>query len=220
MSRFASCIVGGPKRQFLVRPVHRVAGLECNHLAPAELALKRSRVSAGRIAQSPEIVMTRRLDAAQLAAEINRVRRIRKVIYARVLLRLRCRKRGALRATCPVSSCRRLPSSRSGRPSGSRSAIVSPVETCSGKFGRDVERDRHRPEDAAGKSHVLDNAVVFGLGQKSLERRERAVKQQLDIANLPRGQVPGRVVQGFLLFFFRSGFARDTVLLILRRAAL
>ncbi len=58
----------------------------------------------------------------------------------------------------------------------------------------DVERDRHRPQRAVGQAHVVDDAVVLGLRQKALERRERAVQQQLDVAHLPVRQVPRDIV--------------------------
>ena len=54
-----------------------------------------------------------------------------------------------------------------------------------------VERDRDRPQDAAGEAHVGQDGLVVGLAQEALERREAAVHQQLEIAELALGQVPG-----------------------------
>ena len=58
----------------------------------------------------------------------------------------------------------------------------------------DVERDRHRPERAVGEPHVGDDPVVVRLGHEAVERREAAVHQQLEVAELARREVPGRKV--------------------------
>src|SRR5690606_12901832 len=55
----------------------------------------------------------------------------------------------------------------------------------------DVERDRHRPQDAAREPHLLDDGVVVGTGHEAFERRERAVQEQLDVAELTHREIPG-----------------------------
>ncbi len=52
-----------PEGQLLVRAMHRVAGLECDHLAPAKLLETRAHLGR-RIAEAAEVVVHRRLDAA------------------------------------------------------------------------------------------------------------------------------------------------------------
>ena len=59
-----------------------------------------------------------------------------------------------------------------------------------------VERDRHRPERAVRKAHVVDHAVVVFLSEKALQGVEPAIHQQLEIADLPGRQVPGRQISG------------------------
>ena len=56
----------------------------------------------------------------------------------------------------------------------------------------DVERDRHRPNHAAGEPHVLTDALVLGAGHEATQRRESATHQQFQITDLARSQIPGR----------------------------
>src|SRR6188508_43079 len=65
-------VFGRTERELLVRAMHRIARLERDDAAPAEL-LKAIAKLLGRIAQMFEIVVPRRLDAAQLAAEVDGV---------------------------------------------------------------------------------------------------------------------------------------------------
>ena len=58
----------GAESQFLMRPVQRIAGLKRNDLAPAQFA-KTTAQFRWRIAQQLEIVISRRLDTANLARQ-------------------------------------------------------------------------------------------------------------------------------------------------------
>ena len=58
----------------------------------------------------------------------------------------------------------------------------------------DVEGDRDRPERAVGQAHALEHRLVVGGAEEARERREAAVQQQLQVAQLPLGQVPGGVL--------------------------
>jgi hypothetical protein len=60
-------LFGGAKRELLVRAVHRIARLERDDTAPAELLKSFAKLTRS-ITQVLEIVVTRYLDAAQLAA--------------------------------------------------------------------------------------------------------------------------------------------------------
>ena len=63
----------------------------------------------------------------------------------------------------------------------------------------DVEGDRDGPQRSVGKPHVADDPVVFGLGEEARQRREPAGGEQLQIAQLPVGEIPGdEVDRGFL----------------------
>jgi len=63
-----------------------------------------------------------------------------------------------------------------------------------GKLFRDIERDRDRPERAVREPHLAANRLIIGLAQKAGERREAAVREQLQVAQLPRREVPRRPV--------------------------
>ena len=75
---------GGAQREFLVRAVHRVAGLERDDLAPAEL-LEALANFGGRVAQVLEIVVRRLLNSGELAANVNRITDALQVVDSRVL---------------------------------------------------------------------------------------------------------------------------------------
>ena len=65
-----------------------------------------------------------------------------------------------------------------------------------GKGFSDVERDRHRPKQAAGEMHVAAHVLVVGLVHEAGEGREPAIEKHLEIADLTRGQIPGGKIAG------------------------
>ena len=66
-----------------------------------------------------------------------------------------------------------------------------------GEFLGDVERDRHRPENAVGQSHLAADAFVVGFVHEAGERREAAVAEHLEVADLARREVPGGPIARF-----------------------
>ena len=54
-----------------------------------------------------------------------------------------------------------------------------------------VERDGHRPEEAIDQMHIVADGFVVITVHEASERREAAIEQQLEIAELSRGEVPG-----------------------------
>ena len=56
-------------------------------------------------------------------------------------------------------------------------------------FGH-VERDRHRPEGAIGEAHVGADAFIILAVHETAQRRESAVHQEFEIAQLASGQIP------------------------------
>ena len=75
--------LGGALGQLLVRPVHRVAGLECDDPGPAPLLEPMPEIG-GLVAQLPEIVLGRPGDAAQPAAEVDGMGAIEQMVDARM----------------------------------------------------------------------------------------------------------------------------------------
>ena len=74
----------GAKCQLLVRAMHRITRLKCDHLAPAKF-LETVSHFARRIAQVFVIIVRRLFQAAQRAANVNRVTDVFQVIHSRVL---------------------------------------------------------------------------------------------------------------------------------------
>jgi hypothetical protein len=151
----------GAEGQFLVRAVQRVARLEGDDAAPAELAEIGAQL-VRRVAAGAEIVMRRRLDAGDRPAEIDRARvvvqvvdrRMRDVVGAEDLLRL------ARLVRRPLVG---------DREDGEDHALGVAERDVLAGFDRvgeglgHVQRDRHRPERAIGQPHRVDDAVVIGL---------------------------------------------------------
>ena len=195
-------LVGGAEGQFLVRAVQRVAGLERHDLAPAELAEIGAQLVRG-VAAGAEVVVHRLLDAGDRAAQIDRAGLVVQVVDRRM---------GDVVGAEDLLGLARLV----GRPFvGDRhdredhALVVAQRDVLAGfdafgEFLADVEGDRHRPERAVGEAHVLDHAVVVGLGQEPLQRVEAAVHQQLEVADLARGQIPGRQVPRLELQLLRA----------------
>ncbi len=184
-------LVSRAHRELLVRAVHRIAGLKGDHAPPAELAEALAQL-ARRVAQVPEIVVRGRGHAAQRPADVHRMRtiqgvdpRMRSVLGAVDALRLDAPVRGpdVLHFVHGDQHALRIPQ----RDLHARRDAL-------GKALADVERDRDRPQRAVSHAQVRDHAVVVAARHETAERRERAVEEQLDVAQLPRGQVPGRPV--------------------------
>jgi hypothetical protein len=68
-----------------------------------------------------------------------------------------------------------------------------------GESGGDIERDWHRPERAALQAHTLAHRVIIALAQEPVERRETAIHQQFEIADLALRQVPAWQVASLAL---------------------
>src|SRR5690606_23983257 len=73
------------ERQLEMRAVHRVAGLEGDDLAPAELPEALPHL-ARRVAQMLEVVMRRGFDTAQLTADVHRMRLAHQIADGRMRL--------------------------------------------------------------------------------------------------------------------------------------
>ena len=183
-------LAGGAEGQLLVRPVQRVAGLEGDDPPPAELAEVGAQLVRG-VAAAAEVVVHRLLDAGDRPAEIDRPRPVDEEVDRRM--------RGVLGA----EDAARLRQPVGGPEVGDRhdrqddallvaERDVLPGLDLLGEGLAHVERDRHRPERAVGEAHLLDDAVVVGLGEKALQRVEAAVHQELEVAGLAGREVPGR----------------------------
>jgi len=59
-----------------------------------------------------------------------------------------------------------------------------------GDGARNLQSDWDRPQQAVRETHALAHGVEIGLSHESIERRKAAVQEQLEVAELPRGQIP------------------------------
>ncbi len=72
----------------------------------------------------------------------------------------------------------------------SQRQLVALVKRRRRLFGQ-IQNHRHRPDRAVRQPHVRAHRAICLLTQEATERRERSVQQQLEVADLPVGQVPG-----------------------------
>ena len=187
----------GAEGQFLMRAVQRIARLEGDDLAPAELADIGAKLIR-RVAARLEIIMDRLLDAGDRAAEIDRAgivvkivhRRMGEIIRAEDFLRL-------LRLVRRPFVGDRHDGEDDPLLIAQRDVLIR--ADAFSEFLGDVERDRHRPERAVGEAHIVDDGVIVSLRQEPFQRVETAVHQELQIADLAGRQIPGRQVASFNL---------------------
>jgi len=185
------------ERQFEVRAMHRVARLERHDALPAEFFEMRPCL-ARRHAQMTEVVVARRFEAAQLAAEINRIGLVEQVVDAgmQAIGRSENRLRLVLAIGFPRVGDVENRENHAFRVA-QRNALAR--SEFFGEFARDVERDRHRPHDAGNQAHLAADPVVIGARHETVERRERAAQQQFQITQLARRQIPRGKLRGLAL---------------------
>ncbi len=207
-------VARGPQRQLLMRPVHRVSRLECDDLAPAELT-EAIADFIGSIPKMLEIVVGWRLDTAKPAADIDWIADIEQVIHTRVLVIGGPEDRRSFRHQIGLPDVADFECGDDDPLEVAQCQPLSGLQLVGERLAY-VQCDRDRPEQAAAESHIGDNGVVIGLREKTLERRERAVQKQLDVAELPFGQVPRLEVAGSLLLGL--GLTRRQIQLLERAA--
>ena len=198
------------ERELLVRAVHRVARLKRDDAAPAEL-LKAVAKLFRSVAQVLEIIVARRLDAAQFAAEIHGVAARLQVADARMLQVRRAEDGFRLRVEVGAEDARDLHRRREDAFAVAQRDRVALLELLR-ELRRHIERDRHRPQHAAREPHVGEHAPVVAFTQEAFEWREGAVQQHLDIADLAHGEIPRRQVARARLLLLHPGFVQVQIL--------
>jgi len=199
-----------PERQLLVGAVQRVAGLEGDHLAPALLPEPASQLGR-RVSQQLEIVVGLRLDAVHATTDVDGARVVHQVTNTVVQLVL-----GAVDRSCFMPLVRTKDTADIHRRQKHAFGISQrDAPACRHRPRErlaDIEHDGYRPERAVRQTHVVADRVVGLLVQEAVQGRVRTVGQQIEIAQLARGQVPGRIVSGQPLF--RFGFRLRQVQLL------
>ena len=156
---------GRTERQFLVRPVQRVPGLESNDLAPSQLAETTAQLRRG-VPEQLEVIVGRRLDAMNPATEIDRVRDVLQVVDCRVRVIGRAVDTLGLaheigRPDVADLECREQHTFRVAERD-----LLAFLEF-TGKGLCHVERDRQRPEHATGEPHGIADTLVVVLAEKA-----------------------------------------------------
>ena len=144
-----------------------------------------------RVAERFVVVVQRQLQALDLAADVDRLALVHQVVDGRVRRCRWCRRRASASLSRSGSQMSSTLMTASITPSASRRATVVARLELLGEFLGDVERDRHRPERAVGEAHLVADRFVVGLAHEAGQRREAAVAEQLEVAELARREIPG-----------------------------
>jgi hypothetical protein len=175
--------------QLALRAVHRARGMKGDDARPSTCGEVGAQFG-GRAAPPPEHVMRRQLQHLQATADAERVRAAHERCHAGILA-VRHAVHG-VRLGIDVSLPDVLDRQGSERDAFriAQREDVSTADFRSGVVGH-VEGDRHRPQSAVGEPHPRAHRVVVASRHEAVERRARARGQQLEIAELPPGQIPG-----------------------------
>ena len=165
------------ERQFLMRAVQRVAGLECNHFAPTHLAEIRAQL-VRRVAATTEVVVHWLLDTGDRTTEVDFASLVVQVVY--------CGMGVVICAKYLVSFIRfvRFPAicNRHRREDNTlliaKRDVLTKLDGACEIFGH-VQSDRHGPKGAVCKTHVFHNTVVIFFAQETFERVKTTVHQKL-----------------------------------------
>ena len=184
--------------------MHRVARLEGNDPAPASIGENSAELSRSQT-QALEVVVRGDLETFETAADIPRIAAFEEVSDPRV------RFARAVENGFAFSFQVRLPDILD-MEDGDHHAFAIPQGdfAISRREGfresfRHVERDRHRPKDAARELHAAAHALVIGFVHEAGQRREATIEEHFGVADLPGGQVP----RGEIL---RSAFGLSSLL--------
>ena len=178
--------------------MHRIPGLESNDSTPAEISEVGAQLSRSE-AETLEIVMAGKLEPFQSAADIPGIASIHQVSDAGVGNARAFENRFAF--SLPIG----LPDILDMKNGDHHAFGIAQSDLAAAGFERfgegfsDVERNGHRPEEAAGQFHVAANTLVFGLIHEPGQRREAAIEEHFKVADLPRSQIPRREIARFRL---------------------
>ena len=192
-------LLDGADRQFDVGPVHGVPRLERHHATPAHAREERPKVGR-RAAQRQVVVVDGGAHGLHPAADPDGSRAVAKPHRPRVLLPARDRPLGATRED--GSRFRlgvRLPQVFRVERREQRALFVAqshPVARRQPVRGPAAQVQRHgkRPQDAVGQAHLGQHPLVVRPGHEAPQGREPPVRQELQVAELPAGQLHRRPI--------------------------
>ena len=174
--------LGRLQRDLALEAVHRTPGMKADHAPPAEPGEEMAQI-LGRVAQRLVAVMSGQLDALQRAADVPGPGLMTQIGYPGMGVVL-----GGVHQP-RLAGLVRLPHVVHGEHGEHETLAVAhrePRALRDRRGGRlvDVEGDRDRPHAAVGEAPVLDDAIVGGVIHEACERREGAVHEQLEVAEL------------------------------------
>ena len=185
----------GAERQFLMRTVQWIAGLEGHNFAPAHFAEVGAQF-VWRVTAPAEIIVYRLLDARHRAAQIDLAGLVVQIVHGGVRVIVGPENffgfMGLVRLPT-VSDCH---GAKDHALLVAQCDVLAQLDGGREVFGH-IQRDRHRPKFTCAQAHCVDDAVVICLAQEPFEGVEPAVHQQFQIANLTWCQVMAGQITSF-----------------------
>lgn len=184
---------GGADRQLTMSSVHGVSGLESDDLLPAEL-VEVSAELRGSESEVEEIVVLETVDSLKLTTNVELLSGIKEILDTGV---------GVIIAAKDLLGLVDLVRSVDIFDSqDSKVSVVTEIAEGDASTSLDtklvdlglvnIEVDRHGEEGAISETVVLNNAIVVLLSQKTFERGEATVKDQLKIAKVSLAESKSR----------------------------
>lgn len=184
---------GGADRQLTMSSVHGVSGLESDDLLPAEL-VEVSAELRGSESEVEEIVVLETVDSLKLTTNVELLSGIKEILDTGVGVIIAAK--DLLGLVDLVRSVDILDSQ------DSKVSVVTEIAEGDASTSLDtklvdlglvnIEVDRHGEEGAISETVVLNNAIVVLLSQKTFERGEATVKDQLKIAKVSLAESKSR----------------------------
>lgn len=184
---------GGADRQLTMSSVHGVSGLESDDLLPAEL-VEVSAELRGSESEVEEIVVLETVDSLKLTTNVELLSGIKEILNTGVGVIIAAK--DLLGLVDLVRSVDILDSQ------DSKVSVVTEIAEGDASTSLDtklvdlglvnIEVDRHGEEGAISETVVLNNAIVVLLSQKTFERGEATVKDQLKIAKVSLAESKSR----------------------------
>ena len=178
-----------------MRAVHRVPRLERHDPRPPQLGELRPQL-AGRVPQEAVVVVRHRLQAGERAAHVPRLCPLQQLRHTGMVRVRRAEHGGGLRLAVRPPHVLHVQRGQHDAFRVAQRQMRSRLEPRRQILGN-VKRDGHRPERPVREAHLRADAVVVAADHEAGERREPAVEQQLQVAQLARCEVMRRPVAGY-----------------------
>ena len=153
--------------------MHWITCLKCDDLAPAEFLEAVSNFTR-RIPQILVVVVRRLFEAAQFAANVNRIANILKVIHGRMCFVRSPVNAFGLRIEIGCPQVANLERRKNDAFEIAQCQLVTWFDVRRKLFGY-IEHDRNRPQHAALEAHLIDDRIVVIFVEKPVQWRKCTV---------------------------------------------